>query len=212
MSSPIDPSLPEIIRAAVSDAVLGAVTPLTSQLDELRRFVDRRIAEMGTEISLSVEMMDMNDKAVRQSLAMVRDEVSAIAHIGAGKTAANTGYELDAVVKMTEMAADRILSAAERIANRLALENGTDEERLARLKKDLASDVEEIYEACSFQDLTGQRIRKAVEHLTLVERTLNDALGKLGEPSPEPNAGLPAEPPSALQAGLNQDDIDSLFD
>jgi chemotaxis protein CheZ len=62
--------------------------------------------------------------------------------------------------------------------------------------------VNAIFEACTFQDLTGQRIRRAIQHLQQVEGML---------------AGMMQDGPAAEaesgQAGseLEQNDIDSLF-
>jgi chemotaxis protein CheZ len=66
--------------------------------------------------------------------------------------------------------------------------------------------VETIFEACSFQDLTSQRIRRAITHLEQVDVMLN-TLASGGVPP-----DLPA--PSNAAAGgadLGQDMIDQLL-
>lgn len=78
--------------------------------------------------------------------------------------------ELEAVIDGTEQATNQILKSAEFIDE--AARNLS-----AQLKntyeKDLAQDIQDrvtgIFEACNFQDLTGQRISKVVATLNMVE-------------------------------------------
>jgi chemotaxis protein CheZ len=72
------------------------------------------------------------------------------------------GQELDAIVKATERATDAIMSAAEDV---MALEP-TDP---AAYKAQVDARMMEIFEACSFQDITGQRVAKVVETLKHIE-------------------------------------------
>jgi chemotaxis protein CheZ len=62
--------------------------------------------------------------------------------------------------------------------------------------------VNAIFEACTFQDLTGQRIRRAIEHLQQVETMLT---GMMDAPSPAETVAAPAA------SDLQQNDIDSMF-
>lgn len=78
--------------------------------------------------------------------------------------------ELEAVVDSAERATDQILKSAEQIdeaaRNLSALLRGAFEQDLAQ---DIIERVTRIFEACNFQDLTGQRIGKVVSTLTMVE-------------------------------------------
>ena len=186
---------------------LEAIAPVQQDMAELRRFVDRRMAEVGAEIAASVEFMDMGEQAIHRSLQEVRDQIAAIAHLKSGMSSANTGYELEAILQLTETAAERILNAAERIGARLSARlDGPGGEALRQISVDLAPEIEAIFEACAFQDLTGQRVRRAVEHLGRVEQTLNGTLQKLGLGEP---AAVPEAP--VVGPGISQDDIDRLF-
>ncbi len=74
--------------------------------------------------------------------------------------------EVDAVISHTEEAAGRIMDAAERlgeIGERISDEN---------LKDELQSVSTEIFEASSFQDITGQRLSKVMGVLQHVEERL----------------------------------------
>lgn len=71
------------------------------------------------------------------------------------------GMELDAIVKATEKATDTIMGAAEEVmaadADDPAYKAMVDERMLL------------IFEACSFQDITGQRVAKVIETLKHIE-------------------------------------------
>lgn len=70
--------------------------------------------------------------------------------------------ELDAIVQSTEAATGEIMDATEAI-----------EEQLSGLPEEVAEGIRaattRIYEACSFQDITGQRVTKVVRTLKSIE-------------------------------------------
>jgi chemotaxis protein CheZ len=73
----------------------------------------------------------------------------------------SAGLELDAVVKHTAEATNRIMNSAESIMCADPADPAY---------ADLVNEkVLEIFEACSFQDITGQRIRKVVDTLEHIE-------------------------------------------
>jgi chemotaxis protein CheZ len=80
------------------------------------------------------------------------------------------GRELEAIVTGTEQATQQVLQAAEDIdqsANTLSAALKSEHEQ--GLAQDIRDRVVQIYEACNFQDLTGQRVGKVVEILALLE-------------------------------------------
>jgi chemotaxis protein CheZ len=87
-----------------------------------------------------------------------------------GRQLARVTSELDAVIGGTEQATQKILAAAEDIdqsANTLsAAVKGEAEQGLAQ---DIQDRVIQIFEACNFQDLTGQRITKVTAVLKFIE-------------------------------------------
>ena len=134
--------------------------------------------------------------------------------------------ELGAIVEGTEEATEMILSAAELIDN-----NATD--LIATLRqqanKDQACDIQEqvvkIFEACNFQDLTGQRITKVVNAFCFIEQRVDRMMEiwggiegfkdveKVDLPSRTDHEELLNGP--ALEEDedtASQDDIDALFD
>lgn len=76
--------------------------------------------------------------------------------------------ELDEVIKATEEASNRIMDAAEKI------------QALASGNAEIAAQVTDIFEACSFQDITGQRIRKVVGLLSDIEKSIEHLMEVAG--------------------------------
>ncbi len=80
-------------------------------------------------------------------------------------------HELDAIVGTTEKATSDILACAERIQEIAwtMREQGLD----ASVCDMIDANTTEIYTACSFQDLTGQRIRKVIQVLSFLEARID---------------------------------------
>ncbi len=83
-----------------------------------------------------------------------------------GEHIPRAGQELEAIVESTEAATNTIMEAAEEI---MAADTGD----VSAYQELVADAVMRIFEACSFQDITGQRISKVVETFTYIESRLN---------------------------------------
>lgn len=189
------------LQQVVQDAVRSE---FAGMFDELRRFVDRRIAELSTEIHATVQMVDFSETNLTQQLQRMHQQLSRVVALPAAATR-SSGVELEGIVQATEDAANRILGAAEAI--REAVERPDAKPAVLAL-------VNAIFEACSFQDLTSQRIRRAVEQL----RALDHMLEHMVEHSAHPNEESTPRAPIRLTfeiAGsapdLAQDEIDQLM-
>ncbi|MDP3415305.1 hypothetical protein [Falsiroseomonas sp.] len=145
------------------DAVRAELHPA---LADLQRFMDRRIAELSAELHASVEIADMGEERMTSELARIHDQIGQLVAMPAAATR-NSGLELEAVVQATEAAANTIMEAAEAIQDWVAA-GAQDKDAVAAI----AARVNSIFEACSFQDVTGQRIRRAIQHLQQVENML----------------------------------------
>ena len=87
---------------------------------------------------------------------------------------AKVNGELGAVVGGTEQATQQILEAAESIdqaASAMSKEHSPDQQKL--LSEDIQERVISIFEACNFQDLTGQRISKVMSTMKFIEQHIN---------------------------------------
>jgi chemotaxis protein CheZ len=127
------------------------------------------------------------------------------------------GQELDAIVKATEAASHTIMECAEAVLSGDAGDH-------AAFKALVDEKMLIIFEACSFQDITGQRVAKVVETLKHIEARvarLADAMRAResgGFASEEERAGAERKrklllhgPQSAGDDGMGQSEIDSLM-
>jgi chemotaxis protein CheZ len=120
--------------------------------------------------------------------------------------------ELDAVVEATEHATHAIMTAVESI-EAIADEIGGDEAIRVR------EHVTAIYEACGFQDITGQRIRKVVKTMQEIDFKIAALIETLGPVATDPvadaepavAAGTQLQGPQRAGDGVSQADIDALF-
>ncbi len=125
----------------------------------------------GRETTLlrEVETLGRTIAAARAEIAVLRVEDTPVGHIGAA------GSELAAVVSHTAAATDAILDACEALddeAGRWPRETATA----------LQAATTQIYEACSFQDITGQRLTKVVGTLRTVEARVEQLMAAFSEP------------------------------
>lgn len=123
--------------------------------------------------------------------------------------------QLDAIVEHTEVATDTILDAVEKIAA-----------EAGKLKSTvIADEVTRIFEACGFQDITGQRISKVVATFKFIEERLDQFARVFGDEikqsrgdaarpaivSEVANDGQRLEGPQLPNAANRQEDIDALL-
>jgi len=189
------------IETALGAAVLPA-------LADLRGFVDRRIAELSAELHASVQMADMTEEKLSRELALVHQRIAGLVAMPTASTR-SSGVELEAVVMATEAAANTIMEAAEAIQDWIS--SGA---RDPAAIDALADKVNSIFEACSFQDVTGQRIRRAIQHLQQVE-TMLERIAPMPAAGPAVQvrtASSTVSPGAATQADLAQAEIDALLD
>ncbi|MGD0431762.1 MAG: protein phosphatase CheZ [Acetobacteraceae bacterium] len=123
--------------------------------------------------------------------------------------------ELDAIVQHTAVATNAILESCEMLDEVAVAVSGDTAVRLQDA-------VTKIYEACSFQDITGQRITKVVTTLKAIESKVAQIILKFGVKS-EP--GEACDPATAVISGtvellngpqlpsnaMDQSDIDKLL-
>jgi chemotaxis protein CheZ len=129
--------------------------------------------------------------------------------------------ELDAIIGATENATNTILESMEE----LEVLCGTIDNDIA---EKINKSVTQVYEACSFQDITGQRISKVVNALQQVENKVTALIEAFGGEFQAAGGGGPStakcadgkaeRPDEALCNGpqlpgndISQDDIDALM-
>lgn len=126
------------------------------------------------------------------------------------------GQELSAIVKATEHASNTIMECAETLM-------GADSSDPAAYKALVDEKMLTIFEACSFQDITGQRIAKVVQTLQHIEERVarfaqvmkaRDLDGFLSDSEREKHARaerLLLNGPQLDGAGIDQSEVDSLL-
>ena len=149
----------ELVRAVVR-AELGTA------IDGLRQFVDRRIAELSAEVHGATQLLDFSEANLSGQLSRIQQEIGRVVATPAFATR-TSGLELEAVVQATEKAANQIMEAAEAIG--ACIEQARDDPTAVEA---ITGRLNAIFEACTFQDVTGQRIRRAIDHLQRVEEML----------------------------------------
>ncbi len=132
--------------------------------------------------------------------------------------------ELDAIVMATETATQQILEAAERLENCARdMRAQMGDSYGSRIAEDMLDITTSIFEACNFQDITGQRISKAVKTLQFIDERIgsmvtiwggDDGLnGCLPDHVQDNRRGdeLLLNGPQTGEGGISQDEIDRLF-
>ena len=131
--------------------------------------------------------------------------------------------QLDAIVKATEEATNTIMAMMENNEDAVGkLREGiTDADQLALLDK-ISENGMNVFQACSFQDITGQRVSKLVKSLSYVEERVNALVDIWGKETLQTVEVLPVEEktedekllhgPQMEGEGISQDEIDKLFD
>jgi chemotaxis regulatin CheY-phosphate phosphatase CheZ len=162
-----------------------------------------------------------------------RDEISAISMMAKERNIEGFGSvedELSTIVTDTEQATNKILDAADEISD---IVNQNPDNLPEEKIQEIQNNVLEIILACSFQDITGQRVQKVVEVIQLIDNKIDKIEKKLSNPNnyyskevkineeenfskqSQKDAGLlngPALPSASKEASISQDSIDNLFD
>jgi chemotaxis protein CheZ len=118
--------------------------------------------------------------------------------------------ELDAIVQATADATGSIMDSCEEI-EKLGGEIGGD------AGDKITAEITKIYEACSFQDITGQRVTKVVGTLKQIDEKVGrilDAFGPTSGGVPEEKAPVKetlVNGPQMPDKAISQDDIDKLL-
>lgn len=214
--------------AALSEAVadLQPQTPVVSAAPE---------APMAPEASVAPETVEPDPEQIAQT----RRELSAMTGRSDGGVdqIEAAEQELAAIVRATETATQTILEAAEeveRVISEVSTSGGSPV--IAEQLSEAMEAITRIYQASTFQDITGQRISKVVRTLAFIDGRMN-ALSSLwgvgsdaGAPDSASRQDSPGDAvdgssetegwdeshllngPQLENQGISQDEIDKLFD
>lgn len=173
------------------------------------------LSSVNLRLYTEIEALSNYIQAARSEIASLRPDEITDEHLPAA------GEELEAIVGATEQATNGIMEAVEAIENEAARLDPEAAERITEA-------VTRVYEACSFQDITGQRITKVVNCLKHIETKVNallDAFGQevgrqeerakrsaaVGPVPPSPSDGHLMNGPQLPENAISQADIDALL-
>ena len=216
-------------RVSNADLYL-AIQDLRGEIDELRQ--QRAGAQSPVEVA-QPELIDEDDfLAARIEIAqMVRVigrakiEIASIKHPGETDDRMQlAASELDAIVVATEMSTEDVLGASERIENCVREITGLHpkDKNLGMLGDQIAEEIIKIFEACNFQDITGQRTTKVIKTIRFIEARILALIGIWGadafrdlpvndQSTTDGDAAL-MNGPQLENQGITQDEINALFD
>ncbi len=223
-SAPLAP----VAVAASNTEVLEELRALRAEMAELRAAVTpiRQEAEEDDDDAMKRDVRIEIALMVR-SIGRAKAEIAAIKNPAADTDQMETAsHQLEAITATTERSTNEIMSAVDDIEQ--ALKKIThltvDDGEVSPLIDQASERLIAIIEACSFHDLTGQRVTQVVKTLRFIESRILAMIDIWGleafrdlplpvdeEPDQREDAELLNGPALGGQ-GLSQDDIDALFD
>ncbi|MFN7745404.1 MAG: protein phosphatase CheZ, partial [Hyphomonadaceae bacterium] len=187
----------------LKDPRLGEVLNLASQMSEAMQMffssIDRSLFDEMRYISSYIQRTRLEISNLRPN-DLSEDRIP------------GAGAELHAVVQHTAEATNLIMAVAEDLM-------AADTSDPAAYQSFVSDKMMEIFEACTFQDITGQRIRKVVDTLTHIEQRLERFASVMGVEDAELEETLEDKRkrenllngPALNGPEVAQDDIDALF-
>ncbi len=199
-------------RNSDTDTLLAAIDKLEKNIVQ-----ERAPSSLMNRVKMDLADMAAAIEKTKQEIAQIKHEDNQ----GAERFE-RASSELDAIVSQTETATGDILGAAEKIQEYAwtMREQGSDVEQCDALDMEATN----IYMACSFQDLTGQRIKKIVDAMRYVESRINSMIDiwgfKADQVEVEATASKPDDErpdahllngPALAGEGIDQQDVDGLL-
>lgn len=168
------------MTATVPAELIGRLSELQGRMQtvsraEIAEVVSALLAEMEGDLSednlklyAELESLSRYILAAKSEIAALRPDEITAQHLPKATD------ELDAIVGATEEATNSILAAMETLetlAGELPPEQGDK----------VTEAVTQVYEACNFQDITGQRITKVVRTLKHIEEKVEALVAAFGD-------------------------------
>jgi chemotaxis protein CheZ len=195
----------------MSEKIVTQIEQKPLHIDNAQSYLDRLIRELHALGAEKRQPLVAVLEYVSHHIRLTREEIGQLKP-GGTDSLSSTADELEEIVLETARAANEIMNAAESV-ERVA--EGTD----AKTREALQAAATQIYEASSFQDITGQRITKVVRALQHIEsrvEALASACGAVMSKSDEGNGPKSDEAllngPQLGRNAATQSEIDSLFD
>lgn len=186
----------DIQRAEPGTVRLEDVSAVVAGIMDAAR---KEMASSDNEVvAKMIGLADYIENAKREIAALRPDEVKE-QHLPAAAD------ELDEIVAETADATNRIMDATETIQSAIG---GVDE----AIQETVFIASNQIFEACSFQDITGQRVTKVVKALKDIEAKVDSLISAFGDEIAEYKARQAANPEPAIVPADAPVDFDELTD
>ena len=214
-ADPLRAELEKRLQALAGSGPRAEASDIAAAVESIMATVEGDLSAVNLKLYAEIEALSRYIEGAKSEIAELRPQDIRDEHL---PTATD---ELEAVVGATERATNQILEAVETI-----------EDVAARIDDANASKITEavtkVYEACNFQDITGQRITKVVTALQQIENKVDALLDAFGEEAARERANRKerkqSEPvsqeeadralmngPSAPEQSVSQEDIDALL-
>jgi chemotaxis protein CheZ len=203
------------MRSADTLAVLSALERMEARLSAGKPQAQAAVAAPAPATGYDRLKLDIMDMA--EAIARTKVEIAGMRPPGEEQgRIAEASVELDAIVTTTATATSDILAAAEQVQEiAWTLREQGFEGEVCDILDAKATD---IYTACSFQDLTGQRTRKVIGLLADLEGRIDAMVDIWSGGEPAPAAEKPARAdrhllngPALPGQGLDQGDVDTVM-
>jgi chemotaxis protein CheZ len=197
---------PEIDPADIIEVVESVMTSISGDL-----------SAVNLKLYAEIESLARFINQAKSEIAALRPDEIKDEHL------ATATDELEAIVGSTEQATNQIFEAVEMIESLAPTMPPETSEKITEA-------VTSVYEACGFQDITGQRITKVVHALQHIEGKVEGLLNAFGQEFQRAPAGTKADggkklPPGKTarpdehlmngpqrpESAISQDDIDALL-
>jgi chemotaxis protein CheZ len=187
------------VRAPFADrlAALRAEHRDATTPEAVGEVVHAILASMHGDLSRAETSLLAEVEQIGRTIAAAKQEIASL-QVGDinGSFIPSATDELDAIVEATARATNEILDACETCE---AISGTLDADAAAALQ----AATTRIYEACSFQDITGQRITKVVSALKSIEQRIAAIIDTFGDRFADAARPAPAAAPAGEAALLN---------
>lgn len=161
------------LHSRIRQASAETQNPLSS--DDITNIVRDVVSSLTGDVSVSdlkfyaeLEELAQFIRHAKQEIAEIKPKEISASHIP------HATDELDAVVGATEEATNKIMDVCDTISS---IAGSCSPE----VSEELVNCTTRIFEACNFQDITGQRITKVVQTLKYIDTKVEALLKALGE-------------------------------
>ncbi|RED51564.1 chemotaxis protein CheZ [Aestuariispira insulae] len=196
-------------------AVLESTKPAEAVDKEVVEDYKQQVIE-ATNLRRDLQELSEAIEKTKQEIAMLGTENESDDKLN------SASIELSAVVQDTEAATDNIIAAAEKIEGLGdTIRNHTDDPEEHATLDELSEQIVQIFEACNFQDITGQRITKVVNTMKFIDDRIKRMMDIWGgselfkglvEAEEVVEDGEVMHGPALPDERISQADIDALFD